>query len=165
MNIGFATYSQNLDALEKKYGYKSIKLGMNKNDLPVKLWFDKTFIDGLETQIVNDSSYNYIGDEKIFDLVSLQFVDNRVYSIVLETTGEDRLKKLIEIFATTYGKDVTETKSSKTLNYTWKSANVILSLSVVMINEVDFKVICIFKSKEMFLLNIKRKANQAAKDL
>lgn len=121
-SIAFAGYGQGIDELEKRHGFKDIRLGMHadsvtggklkkeireQNEFPAKLYE------------VNHPSYDKIGEVKVKRIEMKSYKDS-VYEISVTVDKDPRLMKALE---SVYGKADYDMKNE---TYFWRTENLIL---------------------------------------
>ena len=117
-----AAFSQNIDELEKRNGFKDIKLGMIVDSLKgIKLKKEFKERDEFPARLysVEGDEYAKIGEARV-NKVDVKTYKDQIYEINVITAKDPRLMKALESI---YGKADYDIKRE---TYFWKSQNLIL---------------------------------------
>lgn len=138
-------YSQNREELQKRNGFKDIKLGMvidslkgcklkkeflERNEFPAKLY------------TYENPSYTSIGEVKV-DKIELKTYKNLIYEISVVTEKDKRLIKALESL---YGKADYDLKRE---TYFWKATDLILKFRSYSKNQLELAYISFLVFKQM----------------
>jgi hypothetical protein len=126
------SYSQSIDYLDSKNGYKDLKFGMTKTELKNNI-LDCTK-DG-HCIIVGDK-YKTIRNVNIESTIAA-FMEDKLFLVVLFIEGNNNVSNLLNIYADTFGK----ASYSKGTTAYWEGKNVLLSYEISVDDKANVSAI------------------------
>ena len=151
-------YSQTINNLDEKYGYKDLRFGTPKSQLKDKIY--GTTANG--HCLVNGDNYRKIRNVTV-DQVYMKFTDDKLFAVILTISGEANVDNLLNIYTDTYGKATSGDKEETV--FTWDGKSVILSYDIDLDDQGKYKATVYISAKDLLHKNYQTEIQKNKDDL
>lgn len=152
------SFSQTMDILDEKNGYKDLKFGTPKSELKDKIY--GCTAEGI--CVINGDSYRKIRNVTL-DNVCIAFTEDKLFEIFLTLHGKANIENLMQIYYDTYGKATSNDKEELMLY--WIGKYVQIDFDVDIEKDGESKATVLIASKDLMHKNKQTEIKKNLDDL